>query len=52
MKGQRDEATCERDAARAAMEECEQSYSYRVGSMLLALPRKLRQAFSKRSEEL
>lgn len=52
MKGQRDEATCERDAARAAMEECEQSYSYRVGSMLLMLPRKLRQAFSKRSEEL
>lgn len=52
MRGQRDEATCERDAVRAAMEECERSYSYRIGSMLLALPRKLRQAFSKRSEEL
>ena len=52
VKGQRDEAASERDAARAAAEECERSYSYRVGSMLLALPRKLRQVLSKRSEGL
>ena len=46
---QLDEVTCERDAARVAVEEYRRSYSYRVGSMLLALPRKVRQAFSKRS---
>lgn len=37
----------ERDAARGEVEEYAHSYSYRVGSTLLALPRKLREALSK-----
>ena len=37
----------ERDAARGEVEEYAQSYSYRVGSTLLTLPRKLREALSK-----
>ena len=37
----------ERDAARGEVEEYEHSYSYRVGSTLLTLPRKLREALSK-----
>ena len=37
----------ERDAARGEVEEYAHSYSYRVGSALLTLPRKLREALSK-----
>lgn len=37
----------ERDAARGEVEEYAHSYSYRVGSTLLTLPRKLREALSK-----
>ena len=37
----------ERDAARGEVEEFAHSYSYRVGSTLLTLPRKLREALSK-----
>ena len=37
----------ERDAARGEVEEYAHSYSYRVGSTLLTLPRKLRGALSK-----
>ena len=37
----------ERDAARDEVEEFAHSYSYRVGSTLLTLPRKLREALSK-----
>lgn len=37
----------ERDAARCEVEEFAHSYSYRVGSTLLTLPRKLREALSK-----
>lgn len=37
----------ERDAARGEVEEYAHSYSYRVGSTLLTLPRKLRAALSK-----
>ena len=37
----------ERDAARGEVEEFAHSYSYRVGSALLTLPRKLREALSK-----
>lgn len=37
----------ERDAARGEVEEHAHSYSYRVGSTLLTLPRKLREALSK-----
>ena len=37
----------ERDAARGEVEEYAHSYSYRVGSTLFTLPRKLREALSK-----
>lgn len=37
----------ERDAARGEVEEYAHSYSYRMGSTLLTLPRKLREALSK-----
>lgn len=37
----------ERDAARGEVEEYAHSYSYRVGSTLLTLPRKLREALSR-----
>ena len=44
---QRDEAIRERDAARREVEEYAQSYSYRVGSTLLSVPRKVRESLSK-----
>lgn len=50
-EAQRDQAIRERDAARAEVEEYAHSYSYRVGSALLTLPRKLREALPKGSEE-
>ena len=43
----RDEAIRERDAARREVEEYAQSYSYRVGSTLLSVPRKVRESLSK-----
>ena len=46
-QGRCDQAIRERDAARAEVEEYAHSYSYRVGSALLTLPRKLREALSK-----
>ena len=47
VKAQRDEALAERDAARREVEEYAQSYSYRVGSTLLSVPRKVRESLSK-----
>ena len=44
---ERNAAYAARDAARGEVEEYAQSYSYRVGSTLLTLPRKLREALSK-----
>lgn len=44
---ERSAAYAARDAARAEVEEYAHSYSYRVGSTLLTLPRKLREALSK-----
>lgn len=44
---ERNAAYAARDAARGEVEEYAHSYSYRVGSTLLALPRKLREALSK-----
>ena len=44
---QRDEAIRERDAARREVEEYAHSYSYRVGSALLSVPRKVRESLSK-----
>ena len=47
VEEQRDELTRERDAACAEVERYARSYSYRIGSMLLSFPRRVRQAFSK-----
>lgn len=44
---QRGELTRERDAACAEVEKYARSYFYRIGSMLLSFPRRVRQAFSK-----
>lgn len=46
-EARRDEAIRERDAARREVEEYAQSYSYRVGSTLLSVPRKVRESLSK-----
>lgn len=46
-EAQRDEAIRERDAARREVEEYAHSYSYRVGSVLLSVPRKVRESLSK-----
>ena len=46
-EAQRDEAIRERDAARREVEEYAQSHSYRVGSALLSVPRKVRESLSK-----
>lgn len=46
-EAQRDEAIRERDAARREVEEYAHSYSYRVGSTLLSVPRKVRESLSK-----
>ncbi len=46
-EAQRDEALAERDAARREVEEYAHSYSYRVGSTLLSVPRKVRESLSK-----
>ncbi len=46
-EAQRDEAFGERDAARREVEEYAHSYSYRVGSALLSVPRKVRESLSK-----
>ena len=50
VEEQRGELTRERDAACAEVEKYARSYSYRIGSMLLSFPRRVRQAFSKGSE--
>ena len=47
LRARCDEMARERDAARGEVEEYAHSYSYRVGSTLLTLPRKLREALSK-----
>ena len=46
-EARRDEAIRERDAARREVEEYAHSYSYRVGSALLSVPRKMRESISK-----
>lgn len=47
VEEQRDELARERDVACVEVEKYARSHSYRIGSMLLSFPRKVRQAFSK-----